>query len=752
MHGRPSLSYRLGLAVVALVMVLLPAVYVGLILLVGWGVWYHATSHFFLVQGGRAWWFGWPLFFGPILVGEALILSMVKPLLAKGETAPPAVALDADEERSLFAFIERICRRVGAPMPRRVEVNCAVNAAASFRRGAASLWSQDMTLTIGLPLVAGLDRTQFAGVLAHEFGHFSQVAGMRLTYVVRQTNAGFSRAVAECDRMSLKLAFVAQAAGFGFGFRWGVCQLARGCLALSRGTLWMLALVGHSVSCYMLRQMEYDADRYECRVAGSAAFRETMLRLQELNLAGLAAFAALRESWRAQRLPDCLPRFIVGFFPEIPPEAREEAGRLAADSKTGHFDTHPCDADRIRAAEALDAPGIVRSTAPATALFRDFEELSRKVTRLSYEKDQALPIQDANLVDTETYLRETRSLRATRAQSETYFAGVSSVFHPISIALPDLQPHSDPDAGLADLRSARDRMKAAVVRARYAQKQQGEISELRWNAEAALVLLAAGFAIDPARFGLRAATPEAARDAIARLEGERRQSAAPLREYGARAEARLRAALRELGRPSREQRVADAPLLREEVARLVPVLAASSAALPLLDELGGRLSQWQALASIGGQGDPALVNGVLADLAGRMREMVGRVGGCVREVPYPFAHARGAITLDQFVEPDEAPSQEEAEALFTECMTCLDRLYPLYEEVLGRLAQIAAQVEESLAPETSRGKDEPASDLMARLREVASRLGPEALAARRPPASYTRACPTRNTTSPSSRA
>ncbi len=526
MHGRPSIGYQLGLAVVAFVMVSLPAIYVGLILLVGWGVWYHATSHFFLVQGGHAWWLGWPLFFGPIFVGEFLILSMVLPLLAKGEPAPPAVDLDADEERSLFTFIERICRRVGAPMPRRVEVNCAVNAAAGFRRGAASLFSQDMTLTIGLPLVAGLDRTQFAGVLAHEFGHFSQVAGMRLTYVVRHINAWFSRAVAKCDWMSLAAAHAGRAPGFRFGVRWTMSRVVRACIWLSRGTLWILAQVGHAVSCYMLRQMEYDADRYECRVAGSDAFRETMLRLQELNLAGQAASATLTESWRAQRLPDSLPQLIVGTFPEIPPDVREEASRMAAGAKTGLFDTHPCDADRIRAAEALDAPGIVRSTDPATALFRDFAALGRKVTRLSYEKDQALPIQDANLVDTETYLRETRSLRATRAQSERYFAGVSSVFHPISIGLPDLLPPSDPGAGLAELRSARDRMKAAVVRATYAQKQQEQIRELLFNAETALVLLAAGFAIDPARFGLRAATPEAARDAIARLEGESRQSAA----------------------------------------------------------------------------------------------------------------------------------------------------------------------------------------------------------------------------------
>ena len=186
------------------------------------------------------------------------------------------------------------------------------------------------------------------------------------------------------------------------------------------------------------------------------------------------------------------------------------------------------------------------------------------------------------------------------------------------------------------------------------------------------------------------------------------------------------------------RRIAEAQALGEEVARLVPVLAALAAALPLLHELGGKLSLWQMLlASRGHRGDLAKVNGVLDDLAGQLRGLVGQVSRCVRGVPYPFAHARGAITLDQFVEPDAAPSQEETQALFTDCMTCLDRLYPLYEQVLGRLAQIAAQVEESLAPETSRGKDgpgAPARDPVDRLREVASRLGPEALAARRPPA------------------
>ena len=340
-------------------------------------------------------------------------------------------------------------------------------------------------------------------------------------------------------------------------------------------------------------------------------------------------------------------------------------------------------------------------------------------------------------MDTETYLRETSSLRATRALSERYFGGVSTFFHPISIGLPELQPRSDPDAGLAELRSARDLMKAAVSRARYAEKQQKQIGELRLNADNALVLLRAGIAIEPARFGLKAATAQAAKDAIANLEGERTQSGAPLVEYSARAGARLRAGLRQLNRSSQAQRIADAQVLQDEVTRLVPALEVLAPALPLLQDLGGKLSLWQMLlVGRSHRAHPANVDAVIGELAGELRGLVGQVSRGVTGVSYPFPHARGAITLDQFVEPD-APSQAEHDALFDECLACLDRLFPLYDEVLGRLARIAGRVEDALAPEPGReagGEGAPARDLMARLREVASRLGPEALAARRPPA------------------
>src|SRR5262249_52685544 len=161
------------------------------------------------------------------------------------------ITLDPKAEPLLFAFVQKICALVGAPKPSRIDVDCQANASAGLRRG---LWSRDLVLTIGLPLVSGLDMRQFAGVLAHEFGHFAQGAGMRLSYVIRNINFWFARVVYERDAWDQKLDQTARGSDLRIGV---VLHAARGCVWVSRRILWALMQAGHAISCFMLRQMEY---------------------------------------------------------------------------------------------------------------------------------------------------------------------------------------------------------------------------------------------------------------------------------------------------------------------------------------------------------------------------------------------------------------------------------------------------------------------------------------------------------------
>lgn len=181
--NRTGVLYRAGLTLVAFAMVLLPIVYLALIGLAAWGVYYHLTHNTWMLQNGSL--FRTIAYAAPAVAGFILVFFMIKPFFAARESAPESVTLDPEKEALLFAFVQKICDLVGAPMPSRLDVDCEVNASASLRR----MWSRDLVLTIGLPLAAGLDMRQFAGVLAHEFGHFAQGAGMRLTYMIRSINA-----------------------------------------------------------------------------------------------------------------------------------------------------------------------------------------------------------------------------------------------------------------------------------------------------------------------------------------------------------------------------------------------------------------------------------------------------------------------------------------------------------------------------------------------------------------------------------
>lgn len=361
--------YKAGLATVAFAMVLLPLIYLALIAGTAWSVWFHLKYDTWIFKGalGRSALFRLILYLGPAMAGGILVFFMVKPFFAAKTRTPEPISLDPAKEALLFAFVERICGIVGAPVPCRIDVDCQANASASLRRG---LWSKDLVLTIGLPLTSGVDMRQFAGVLAHEFGHFAQGAGMRLTYIIRQINFWFARVVYERDAWDIRLEESARGADWRIGI---VLHGARGCVWLTRRILWALMHAGHAISCFMLRQMEYDADSYEAKLAGSDTFESTASRLRMLNVAAQVAYEDVRQSWASNRLPENLPLLIDHKAASLPAEVQQKLSAFAASERTGWFDTHPCDADRVRAVRRLSEPGVFRLTerhAPFLRLFR----------------------------------------------------------------------------------------------------------------------------------------------------------------------------------------------------------------------------------------------------------------------------------------------------------------------------------------------------------------------------------------------
>ena len=145
-----STMYKVGLAAVAFGMVLLTASYVSLIAFTAYGVYYHLTHHISLMAGSGGGFAKLAIYLGPAIAGGTLIFFMIKPFFAGKPEQPPKYSLTPQSDPVLFAFIARICELVKAPLPTRVDVDCEINASASFRRGLLSMHSNDVVLTIGL--------------------------------------------------------------------------------------------------------------------------------------------------------------------------------------------------------------------------------------------------------------------------------------------------------------------------------------------------------------------------------------------------------------------------------------------------------------------------------------------------------------------------------------------------------------------------------------------------------------------------
>jgi len=387
-------QYRLGIIAIGVVMVLLPLLYFGIIAAVGYGVYFHVTGDVAWIRSmGHK--FGIIAYVTPVVVGIAVILFMIKPIFAQSGTGPKELVLDPRREPLVFYFVNKIADVVGAPRPKQVVVDCKVNASASFRKGLLSFFGSDLVLTIGMPLVAGFNTRQLAGVLAHEFGHFSQGTALRFHYLTFTINRWFEDAVYQRDNWDRKLEELSR---HDEGWVSTISNVARGCIWGNRQMLKLFMWAAEAISSYMLRQMEFDADRYEARLAGSSQFENTTLRLQKLGIAEQISFKKLEAHWERKQLVEDLPSFIAHNADQLPEDLDHKLLISMKEQKTQLYDTHPSDMERVKNALAQNAQPLFTLDRDARDLFKNYEVLAKQVTYFRYFYNLNLEVEQIKLI------------------------------------------------------------------------------------------------------------------------------------------------------------------------------------------------------------------------------------------------------------------------------------------------------------------------------------------------------------------
>jgi len=452
---RKSPLYFAGVSIVAVAMVILPVLYLGLILSAGYGVYLHATKGTVLLTAdvdGRIRLFA---YLAPLVVGAVVVVFMIKPLFARPPKRPEPFSLEPDKQTALFEYVRRLSVLTRSPSPRRIDIDCNVNASASFRRGWRSLFGNDLVLTIGLPLVEGMTLRQITGVLAHELGHFSQGGAMRLTYVIRSVSFWFARLVYERDAFDVALRNAAE--GEGPWFWQLVLAAARGAVWLTRRVLWVFMAVGQVISSFLLRQMEYDADRQEARVAGSSEFEKTVYRLTMLSIGQQMSSADLSHFWEDRKLPEKISELVAVNAGVIPEEARRNAWDEARARRTRRFDTHPSESDRIRNALGEKAPGLVTSELPARILFDDYAAISRSATINLYRNTFGVESGEYVLIPTVALLAARTEFADSHAALARLYQGLFRVAEPV---FPRQHPDLSHPALLVEIETVRRQITA----------------------------------------------------------------------------------------------------------------------------------------------------------------------------------------------------------------------------------------------------------------------------------------------------
>jgi hypothetical protein len=645
------------------------------------------------------------VYLGPLIAGAILVFFMIKPLFARRTVTHFPLSLARRDEPLLFAFVERLCEVVGAPRPSRIDVDTDVNASASFREGFWGFLKKDLVLTVGLPLVAGMNLRQFTGVLAHEFGHFAQGTGMRVTYLIRAINGWFARVVYERDSWDEWLVGAAQGADH-WAFQL-IVGLSRLFVWLTRRVLWVLMILGHGVSSFMLRQMEFDADRYQARVTGSQSFAPMMEKVEMIGLAARAAFNDLESAWREKRLCDDLPALIRSREPDIPKELRTAIAEANKTGKTGWFDTHPSHADRTKSAARQNVPGVFTLDVPAETLFQNIADLSRRATVAFYHQTLGDAVQREHLVPTESLVVDRSKKKESLTALSRYF---QDLVHPVRSVFPNALTDSprDPVVAAETLLELRCKLTEAAPQAAEAAEQYQKADERLIAVAVARALRSAGERVDAKELKFSradetelSATFQAATAAKARAE-------TVLTEVLGDAVKRLELALSLEPKPNKKKSVETAPEndwgeyeLADEPAsgsgdRLLDALRALRAAAPHTESLRQHFYQLGMLLSrLRPEHNSESLIAVVLRRSEKVCADLSALHAELRSTPYPFEHAEQNVTMARYAIP-AVPVPQQVGHVHRAAEAALDGCYGVYMRILSALAERAERVEQSL--------------------------------------------------------
>lgn len=686
---RPPLSYRLSLMLVSLVVVLMPLIYAGIVAALGWGVyWYGANGGEILegLENSRAYVF---VRFGPLIVGTVLVFFLLKPFLARPAKGPEPTSLDPEDEPFLFDFVDQLAEHLGAPAPERIDVNLDVNASASFANGLRGFFDGKLVLTLGLPLVSGLKLRELTAVLAHEFGHFSQGAGMRFYYLTRLVNHWFARAVFQRDSWDERLEKWSEN---GMGITVLIFSIARMGVWASRKLLLLLLKMASAASSLMSRQMEFDADRNAIHLCGTKSFAHSMELLPQIEAASQWAASVNNNAFSEGRIAEDIPGLIQEGLESFSEDDRNEMVAQVMDSTVDMYATHPPTRERVDQAETLAEKGSFRINGPSGLLFEDFGGLCRQMTADFYESLLGSEFHSDLLVPVANVLSQNEGLQREGQWALEFFVGAP--MGPTSLGMEPVDPGPAADLGRTVKRLGNLRHEAQELQKQLPDPELAVEADTQWaRATAAGELLSRRFTVrDP---DYHVAGKAKIQSAVRRWE-QKSEELRSRTELSSVQRKRIRLCLEALATPEVMAKVEGGAEGLERGVRLANCLAALPPVSDYVFEMRRRLEVISWATSQLDDEDEAALDRFLGSQARRLEGLLGKIREAAGELPYPLEHANEDILLRDYLVPSIPEDPRSLALQGNAAQGVIQSWGMLLHRMLGSLAGVCLQTEAAL--------------------------------------------------------
>lgn len=306
------------------------------------------------------------------------------------------------EEPGIFALIDSVVQEAGTDFPKKVYISHEVNASVFYDSG---FWSMFLpvrkNLHIGMGLMNTVTVDELKGIIAHEFGHFSQRSMKvgsyvyNVNYIIHNMlyqNEGYTKVVSKLANIhaAMSLPIIA-----GMRIVYGI-QL----------TLQEVYKVVNISYMALSREMEFHADEVAANIAGPQTLITSLVRMELANksLNEIYSFYGSRESQNLKpqnifpkqffAMSVLAKEFDLPFKDGLPVVTHEHESRFNKSKiEIGNqWMSHPSNKDRIDRLISLNLPDKPQNSAAAMTLFSNPEKMQQEVTeklfsRVRYEGD-----------------------------------------------------------------------------------------------------------------------------------------------------------------------------------------------------------------------------------------------------------------------------------------------------------------------------------------------------------------------------